>query len=53
MEFILLLIKSFIIIKIFNQNTEKIKGQIVYKDIDIKKDINLPFSIPKDYERMD
>jgi hypothetical protein len=39
--------------KIFNQNTEKIKGQIVYKDIDIKKDINLPFSIPKDYERMD
>lgn len=39
--------------KIFNQNREKIKGQIVYKDIDIKKDINLPFSIPKDYERMD
>jgi hypothetical protein len=40
-------------IKIFNQNKEKIKGEIVYKDIDIKKDINLPFSIPKDYERMD
>lgn len=37
-----------------NQNDSlKIKGELSIKDIDLKKDLNLPFNIPSDYEEMD
>ena len=37
-----------------NQNDSlKLNGSVSIKDIDLKKDLNLPFNIPSDYEEMD